>query len=297
MTAPSWIVFGNLIIDDLHLPDGTVAAGLLGGSGTYAALGAALAGTGTAALVAGVGEDLSAEHRDWLRSYDIDTTALAVRGAHTPRSTVRYFADGSRTETPVWGHRHFRSMEPAVADVPPEWTHAGGAYFFATHDARQWPEILAWARHRDAALLWEISADSCTAAQFGAVAARLADVDMLSINLAEAQALCAEPDPYACADRLRAAGAAVLALHMGAEGALVADGRRLIATPAAPVARVVDATGAGNCYSGAFLASYRHSTSDRHSGDLRYAATTAAAAAAAVLGGFGVPPPLRAADP
>lgn len=287
MTTPAWIVFGNLIIDDLHLPDGTVAAGLLGGSGTYAALGAALAGTGTAALVAGVGEDLCAEHGQWLRSYDIDTSALAVRSAHTPRSTVRYFDDGSRTETPVWGLRHFRSMEPAVADIPPEWTEAAGAYFFATHDARQWPEILAWTRHRDAALLWEISADSCTAGQFDAVAARLADVDMLSINLAEAQELCAETDPYACADRLRAAGAVVLALHMGADGALVADSHRLIATPAAPAPRVVDATGAGNCYSGAFLASYRRT------GDVGQAATTAAAAAATVLGGFGVPPPPR----
>jgi sugar/nucleoside kinase (ribokinase family) len=292
MTTPSWVVFGNLIIDDLHLADGTVAAGLLGGSGAYAALGAALTGTGTAALVTGVGEDLRAEHRAWLRSYDIDTSALAVRGAHTPRSTVRYFDDGSRTETPIWGHEHFRGMEAAVADVPPQWTAADGAYFFATHEARQWPEILTWTRQRDATLLWEISADSCTAGQFGAVAERLADVDLLSINLAEAQSLCAETDPYACADRLRAAGAAVLALHMGADGALVADTRVVLLTPAAPVSRVVDATGAGNCYSGAFLAAYR-----RSGGDLGHAGTAAAAAAATVLGGFGVPPPRRTADP
>jgi 2-dehydro-3-deoxygluconokinase len=77
----------------------------------------------------------------------------------------------------------------------------------------------------------------------------------------------------------------VLALHMGADGALVADAGALLATPAAPVPRVVDATGAGNCYSGAFLASYRRS------GDLWHAAITAAAAAATVLGDFGVPPP------
>jgi len=285
MSNPAWVVFGNLIIDDLHLADGTVAGGRLGGSGTYAALGAALTGTGTAALVSGAGTDLSPAHWAWLRSYGIDTSAVAVRGPHTPRSTVQYFGGGSRTETPVWGWQHFRSMEPAVADVPPAWSIADGAYFFATHDARQWPEILAWARHRDAALLWEISADSCTAGQFAAVAGRLADVDLLSINLAEAQSLCAETDPYACAARLRAAGATVLALHMGADGALVADAGALLATPAAPVPRVVDATGAGNCYSGAFLASYRRS------GDLWHAAITAAAAAATVLGDFGVPPP------
>ena len=287
MTGPSWVVFGNLIIDDLRLPDGTSEAGHLGGSGTYAALGSALTGTGAAALVAGVGRDLSPAHRAWLDSYDIDTSALAVRGAHTPRSTVQYYADGSRTETPIWGHEHFKTMEPAVASLPPQWTTAEGCYFFATHGARQWPEILAWTRHRAAALLWEISADSCTAGQFEAVAGRLADVDMLSINLDEARALCAQIEPYACAERLRATGVAVLALHMGADGALVADADGIIAAPAAPLPEVVDPTGAGNCYSGAFLASYRRS------GDLGHAAATAANAAATVLGGFGVPPPGR----
>jgi sugar/nucleoside kinase (ribokinase family) len=284
MTAPSWVVFAHLIIDNLHLPDGTVVEGRLGGAGTYAALGAALSSTAPVALVSGVGLDLGPEHRSWLDSYGIDTSALAVRGDHTPRSIVQYSEDGSRAETPVLGEQHFRTMDPTVADLPTDWTTAQGAYFFARHDAWQWPQVLDWTRQRHAALMWEISADACTADQFTVVAARLADVDMFSINLTEAQALCDATDPYECAATLRAAGAALLVLRMGADGALVADTDDLITTPAEGT-HVIDPTGAGNCYSGAFLVSYRQT------GNLHHAATTAATAAASVLGTYGVPPP------
>jgi sugar/nucleoside kinase (ribokinase family) len=283
--APAWIVFGHLIVDDLYLPDGAVATSRLGGAGTYAALGAALTGTGRVALVSGVGRDLAPTHQAWLRSYDIDTSALVVRGQHTPRSSVRYVADGTRRETPRFGERHFASMAPAVADLPADWTAADGAYFFATHDAWQWPELRRWVQTRGGRLMWEISADSCRGDLFSAVAARLADVDLLSINLAEARSLCGRLDPAACAATLHDAGAAIVVLRMGAHGAIVVDATRSLTVPAAPCGTVVDPTGAGNCYSGAFLAAYCRS------GDIELAGAEAATAAASVLGSYGVPPP------
>jgi sugar/nucleoside kinase (ribokinase family) len=231
-----------------------------------------------------VGRDLGAANRAWLQSYDIDATALAIRGEHTPRSRVQYRSDGTRAETPLLGERHFAGMDSTIADLPADWTTADGAYLFATHDAWQWPELRDWVRKRDCRLMWEISADSCRTEQFGAVAARLSDVDILSINLAEARALCGLSDPLACAVKLRDAGAALLVLRMGADGAIVADPTTMLTMPAAPCARVVDPTGAGNCYSGAFLATYGRT------GDLVHAARQAAIAASSVLGTYGVPP-------
>jgi sugar/nucleoside kinase (ribokinase family) len=292
-SSPSWVVFGHLIIDDLYLPDGTSAAGRLGGAGTYAALGAALTGTGGVALVSGVGRDLRPADRAWLRSYGIDTTALAVRGDHTPRSRVRYFSDGGRAETPLLGEGHFLGMAPSVADLPGTWTTADGAYFFATHDAPQWPSLSHWVRERGCLLMWEISADSCRPEQFDRVAARLADVDILSINLAEARSLCGLSDPSGCVARLHDAGAALVVLRMGPDGAIASDTTTWVAAPAAPCDAVVDPTGAGNCYSGAFLAAYGRTR------DLKRATARAAVAAASVLGSYGVPPPrapTRAAD-
>jgi sugar/nucleoside kinase (ribokinase family) len=282
--SPSWVIFAHLIIDDLHLPDGSRVEGRLGGAGTYAALGAALVSTGRTALVSGVGRDLSHSDRDWLTRWNIDTTGLVVRGERTPRSLIRYRPDGSRTETPLLGEKHFLGMDPTVPDLPADRDAVRGLYFFAGHDAWQWSALSDWTSDR-AAVLWEISADSCHAEAFTAVGDRLPDVDMLSINRAEAQALCGLADPVACVQKLRDAGARLVVLRMGARGALLADGERILTTPAAPVKAVVDPTGAGNCYSGAFLAAYCET------GSLELAAGRAAVAASAVLGHYGVPPP------
>lgn len=286
--SPSWVVFGHLIIDNLRLPDGFRANGRLGGAGTYAALGASLASKERVALVSGVGRDLSQLHRAWLASWNIDEAALIERGPRTPRSEVIYRRDGSRTETPLLGVKHFATMAPTVDDLPEHWDAVSGVYFFATHDAWQWPALVEWARRRAAPVMWEISADSCHPGVFSAVSDRLRTVDILSINLSEARALCGLFDPIECLHRLKRAGAELVTLRMGADGALILAAGRILAAAAAPCDVVVDPTGAGNCYSGAFLAEWCRTR------DLLQASTRAAAAAATVLGHYGVPPPANA---
>lgn len=286
--TPAYVSFAHLIIDDLEFADGTQVTDQLGGAGTYAALGMSLVSAQCAALTCGVGADLPPEHRAWLRSWDIDTTALVTRGPRTPRSRIVYGADGTRTETPTYGHDHFAHMEPAVEDLPAEWRQIQGIYFFAADDAPQWPALLQHARAQSATVLWEISASCCRRDRFGVVARRMQDVDVLSINLDEARALCGAADPLTCLARLRSAGPAVVVLRRGAAGSLIAAGARILEVGAAPVGRVVDATGAGNCYSGAFLAAWCETHNPRESAKL------AAAAAATVLGHFGVPPPADA---
>jgi sugar/nucleoside kinase (ribokinase family) len=285
--TPAYLAFAHLIIDDLELADGTRITGRLGGAGTYAALGMSLASAPhAAALTSGVGADLAPAHRAWLLASGIDTTALAARGPHTPRSRVVYHADGSRTETPSYGHDHFAGMAPAVKDIPVEWQPIAGVYFFAADDEPQWPELLQ--RARPAAVLWEISAACCRPDRFGAVARRMRDVDVLSINAAEARALCGAADAATCLERLRVAGPAVVVLRRGAAGSLIAAGDRTLQVGAAPAGRVEDATGAGNCYSGAFLAAWCQTH------DPGASAAIAAAAATTVLGQAGVPPPADA---
>jgi sugar/nucleoside kinase (ribokinase family) len=286
--TPVYVAFAHLIVDDLELADGSHVNDLLGGAGTYAALGASLAGGQRTALTCGVGADLSPRHRAWLRSCNVDTTALVTRGPHTPRSRIVYGADGTRTETPIHGHDHFASMEPAVGDLPAQWDRIQGVYFFAAADAPQWPALLDRVRLNSATVLWEISADSCRQDRFDVVTCRMRDVDVLSINLDEARALCAAVDPLVCLTTLRSLGPAVIALRTGPAGSLIAAGTRTLQVGAAPVDRVVDPTGAGNCYSGAFLSAWCQTH------DPGKSAALAAASAAMVLGHFGVPPPARA---
>jgi sugar/nucleoside kinase (ribokinase family) len=287
-TTPAYLAFAHLIIDDLALADGTRVYGQLGGAGTYAALGAALACDEPVALTCGVGADLEDEQRARLQAWNIDTTALTARGPYTPRSLVNYRLDGTRTEIPLHGIEHFDAMDPATADLPPSWTGIRGVYFFGTDDARQWPELLEFAAARQAAVLWEISAASCRPEAFDRVAERLREIDVFSVNLDEARALCSAEDPLTCLERLRSEGSAAIVLRRGADGSLVANSDSVLIVDAAPVPAVVDPTGAGNCYSGAFLAAWCQGH------DLRSSAALASAAAAQVLGRYGLPPPAAA---
>lgn len=288
--APTYLAFAHLIIDDLMLADGVLIPGLLGGAGTFAALGAALVSHTRVALTCGVGADLSGAYRAALRDWNIDTSALIARGPHTPRSRVVYRPDGTRGETPVHGEEHFASMAPDVNDIPSSWNNLRGVYFFATDDACQWPQLLDLVSRRQSALMWEISAESCRRERFDQVAARVREVAMFSINRDEARSLCGDADPLTCLERLRRAGPAIIILRMGADGALVATSDTILAVGAAPIRTVIDPTGAGNCYTGAFMAGWCQTA------NLRRSARLAAAAATRVLGHHGLPP-MACAEP
>lgn len=114
-------------------------------------------------------------------------------------------------------------------------------------------------------------------------AAGLADIVLPGID--DARALTGLEAPDAVADAYLAMGAKVVALTLGAEGALVATPGARRRLPGRRVA-AVDATGAGDCFDGAFLAEYLRT------GDAFAAGTFANAAAALSTLGYGAIAPL-----
>jgi len=96
-------------------------------------------------------------------------------------------------------------------------------------------------------------------------------------------------EPNDIVDRCLKAGARIVALKLGGEGALVADaGRRFRIAPYA--CRAVDATGAGDTFAGAFIA--RIVAGD----EIEAAGHYAAAAAALSTEGYGAVTPIPTAD-
>jgi 2-dehydro-3-deoxygluconokinase len=96
-------------------------------------------------------------------------------------------------------------------------------------------------------------------------------------------------DPDAIVDRLLSLGPRIVALKLGADGALVADGARRIRIPPHPV-RPVDATGAGDAFGGAFMA--RLVAGD----DVEAAGRYAAVCAALSTEGYGAVAPVPRAE-
>lgn len=118
-------------------------------------------------------------------------------------------------------------------------------------------------------------------------AAGMADVFLPSLD--DAVALSGRDDPEAIVDWAHRLGAPLVVLKLGAAGALASDGTRRIRVAGHRVASV-DATGAGDCFCGSFLA--RLAAGDALEAALRYAN----AAAALSTTGYGAVAPLPRPD-
>jgi len=120
--------------------------------------------------------------------------------------------------------------------------------------------------------------------------ATMAQCDWFLPSLDEARLLSGLQTPESILDWSHARGAPVVALKCGRDGAIVSDGR-MVERIAAHAVNGVDATGAGDCFDGAFAA--RTVAGD----DAFAAARYANAAAALATTGFGAVAPLpRDAD-
>jgi 2-dehydro-3-deoxygluconokinase len=122
------------------------------------------------------------------------------------------------------------------------------------------------------------------------IQATAAMADLVLPGLDDARLLTGRDDPDEIANAYLDAGAKAVALTLGAAGALVATPEGRIRARA-PRVSAVDATGAGDCFDGAFLAEYLKT------GDAFVAGRYAAVAAALSTEGFGAvaPIPTRAA--
>jgi len=290
------VVSTTLIVDDLVFHDGSTVMERLGGGGPQTLFGALCHRDGASArvgIVAGVGEDDCPESsRRWLveRGVDVDGL-LAVSGASTPRAWQITERDGRRTQ--VWREEAseglYAMLRPEFASWP-EKCRRTRAVHFGINPARPDVTLVGALRNAGCGL---ISIEPFTHAATPLSASALRELmslgDVWSPNERESKSFFADGEtmsPEELVGRMRDAGAnKVICLRRGALGAVAYDARtgEGYACEAFPVSRVVDETGCGNCFCGAFAASVL-------AGDgLRDALTLASAAASIMVEHIGVP--------
>lgn len=286
-SAPAYVVAGGIIVDDIVLPDGQTHMEVLGGGVSHAAAGM-LIWDQRPGVIARAGYDLPRRARQRLEG-DFDLRGVVWLDQPQARAWQVFEWDGRRTEIfRVDDYAPFFSAPPP--DTAPEIYHAAkGVYVLAGADA-----VAEWrAAFPNATMFWEPTQHFMVAANAAAFRAALPDVDIVSPNLLEAGLVYGIDDAVALVRAMLDDGARVAALRMGEAGSLVGaqDQPELLAVPPVDVPSIIDQTGAGNTYCGAFLVGWLET------GDLRQAACYGAVAASFALEVTGVadPPPDLAA--
>ena len=286
MPAQNFIAVGSVIIDDIVYPDGRTSMGVLGGGGTHAAYGMALAGQ-RPALVGLVGEDLPAAIRARLAK-DFDISGLVWTRHPQVRGWQIFEWNGIRNEIFRVDVVEPFMYEPDAHSPQLPFTDAAGLTLL-----RGPRHVAAWRRRfPGATLLWEPVRVFMLSADHDAFLQGIAQADIVSPNLYEAQTMYGVADAAEIMRRMLADGCQAVALRMGERGSLLArqGSSKAYAIPAVAVEDLADQTGAGNTYCGGFVVGWRLEA------DLATAGCYGAAAASFTLEHVGcaqIPPDLE----
>ncbi|MEU7580621.1 PfkB family carbohydrate kinase [Streptomyces sp. NPDC041068] len=263
-----------------------------GGAGANVACWAAYWGCADVALLGRVGADAAAWHEDALTRAGVRPRLVVDPTA--PTGTVICLVDGAAAAERTFLTDNGASLRLSPADWSPDLLdgvallHLSGYLFFAEPGRAAARTALAAARTRGV----PVSVDPASAgflAESGAerFLSAVDGVETLLPSRDEAELLTGLPDPADAASKLSRRFPSVV-VTSGAEGAWVARNGEVLGRAPAPPARVRDSTGAGDAFTGAFLAARLDGA-----GLLKAAGEGCGAGARAVERVGGRPPPVR----
>lgn len=247
-----YVVLSTTVWDSILLPGQRESINAIGGAGIYALAGMKV-WDDDVGIVTGIGEDYLPQFRHWYEQNGIPTWGLMLKDRFTPHTLIRYDEDGERTETPEFGLEHYQRIEATPKEAAPYLQDADGLYVFKNANPIFWTELLSMRSDYRFRLLWEIGADAATSDQRDTVLAIARQVDMLSINKAEAMTLFGVASLNAALERLCQCGIPMVYLRNGSDGVYIIQGKKTVHVPSVSGVTAVDATGGGNSSTGGAL--------------------------------------------
>ncbi len=243
-SSPSILAVGSLAFDTIQTPAGK-AEFVLGGSANYFSIAASFY---TPVDVIGVvGEDFPKAHLDWLNSRKIDVSGIQVARGKTFHWVGSYDQNLNEAKTLSTALNVFEHFDPVLAEK-----HRDAPYLFlANIDPVLQQRVLDQAR--DPRLVACDSMNFWIAGKPDEVRSTLKRVDILSLNEGECYLLSGESNIVRAAQKIQQMGPSVVIIKRGEYGAMLFSGQSTFIAPAFPLPGVVDPTGAGDSFAGAFM--------------------------------------------
>lgn len=240
----SLLVSGWIAIDEIETPFGATGASL-GGSATFTLFAGAL--FTDVRLLAAVGPDFPDSMRMQLRHPRIDISGLTTEPGETSRWGARYGYDLNTREDLYTRVGVNEGWTPAV---PVGWRETQSAVLSAAHPYVQ-RELSRQLTTKRATIMDTIR--FYISNWPGEILEVMGDATFVTMNDGEARQLTGEASIAKAARSLLERGANAVIIKLGEYGAVYATRDEYFVAPGYPLEEVIDPTGAGDAFAGAFM--------------------------------------------
>lgn len=238
------LVVGSLAYDTISTPAGKVDRAL-GGSANYFSLAASL--YAQVKVVGVVGEDYDAADLEVLQKRNVDTKGLQKKPGKTFHWTGCYNEDMNEAQTLATDLNVFADFNP---DIPAEYKNTQYV-FLANIDPVLQMRVLE--QIEKPKFVGSDTMNFWIGSKMDDLKKVLSKVDVLLINEGEADMISKTSNAIAAAQEILKMGPKAVVIKRGEYGFVLYTQEGYFILPAFPIANVVDPTGAGDTFAGAFF--------------------------------------------
>ena len=243
----SLVIIGSVAFDAIETPFGKTDK-IVGGAATYASLAASYF-YNKVKIVGVVGEDFHQEDIQNFNDHGIDTEGLQIKkGEKSFFWSGKYHNDMNSRDTLVTELNVLGTFDPIIPEnyQDCEFLMLGNltpqVQQTVINRIKNRPRLIVL----DTMNFWmDIALDDLLAV--------IKNIDVLTINDAEARQLSGEYSLVKAAHKIMAMGPKYLIIKKGEHGALLFNEDQIFSAPALPLAEVFDPTGAGDTFAGGFI--------------------------------------------
>lgn len=238
------LVVGSLAYDTISTPSGVVQRAL-GGSANYFSLAASL--YAPTRIVGVVGEDYAESDLEMLTRRNVDTRGLQRRPGKTFHWSGKYEGDMNEAITLATDLNVFEHFNP---ELPADYVNSRYVFLANIHPELQ---IQVLDQIKQPRFVGSDTMNFWISSQLPALKKVLERVDVLLINEGESKMLSKRPNAIAAAHEILKMGPKAVVIKRGEYGFVLCSSDGFFVLPAFPVAEVIDPTGAGDTFAGAFF--------------------------------------------
>jgi len=244
--APELVIVGSIGIDTIETPV-EKRDSILGGSVSYACAAASFfTGPG---MVGVVGRDFPDEYTALFHRFGIDLDGLQRVDGETFRWSGVYEEDMNSRRTLSTDLNVFADFSPELPDA------YRSAEFVLLGNISPNLQLHVLDQVAEPRLVMADTMDLWINNTRDDLEKVIERVDILTLNDSEARLLTGTGNMVQAAERILAMGPGSVIIKKGEHGAILFTGDSIVITPAYPLANVVDPTGAGDSFAGAFMGS------------------------------------------